>query len=85
MFWFLKEVLQSMGWFTIEELQYETYSEMKLFHNYNHKWSLFLRSCMLSLYREIHEEPEITITERLVKLRLVKEPQSLYKGYELLN
>ena len=65
---FLKEVLQNLGWFSIEETRDESHIQLKLFHNYDRKWSIFLRSCLLSLFELVDEVPEFAISERLVKL-----------------
>jgi hypothetical protein len=69
---FLKEVLQNLGWFSIEETQDESYIQLKLFHNYDRKWSIFLRSCLLSLFELVDEVPQFAISDRLVKLTTKK-------------
>jgi hypothetical protein len=86
MIWFLREVLQNLSWFSIEELEFENYSELKLFHHYDGRWSRFLRSCLLSLFGLIGEIPEISISERVVKV--VTRKTTLSKGnndFELLS
>ncbi len=72
MIWFLREVLQNLEWFTFEELEHESIIELKLFHSFDEKWSLFLKSCLTSLFRLVHAEPEITTSERLVRVMLRK-------------
>src|SRR5205814_812841 len=69
---FLKSVLEPIGWFKVEmEVQPDGY-EFKFFHNYNYRWSRFLKSCLSTMFDLIHEAPEITLLDRVVKLKLSK-------------
>ena len=80
---FMKEVLQEIGWFKMETISTEDYCEFKLFHNYNIHWSVFLESCLSSIFEFIHEVPEIAISERVVKLRLSR--KSFHEANPLLE
>jgi hypothetical protein len=69
---FLKEVLETLGWFQMEMISSENDLEFKLFHDCNYRWSVFLRACLLSMFELIHEHPEIQISDRFVKVRITK-------------
>jgi hypothetical protein len=71
--WFLREILQNMSWFSLEEVEFETYKEYKLFHTLDGRWSLFLKSCLNSLFKLIHEKPDIVLSERVVRIAIQKE------------
>jgi hypothetical protein len=71
---FMKEVLQANGWFKMESLTADAYLEFRLIHNYNYRWSVFLRSCLSSMFEFIPEEPTFVISDRVVKLKLLREP-----------
>jgi hypothetical protein len=72
---FLKNVLEPIGWFRIERVAQQDFYEFKFFHNYNYRWSRFLKSCLSSIFELIHEDPEILMFDRVVKLRLPKNSQ----------
>lgn len=84
--WFLSEVLQTLGWFSLEELQDESKTVFVLVHKYNFRWSLFLKSCLLTLFELILESPKIEVSERIVKM-VVEKRASFYRerGVEILN
>jgi len=69
---FMEAVLQTMGWFKMETIQSESFYEFKLYHHYNLRWSVFLKSCLLTIFEFIHEQPTIELSERVVKVRLSK-------------
>lgn len=67
--WYFSKVLQSWGWFKIEKIRDVPCYELKVFHNYGLKWSLFLNSYMIGVYETIlRERPRITISDRVVKI-----------------
>ena len=81
---FLKNVLEPIGWFKAEMGVNADSYEFKFFHNYNYRWSRFLKSCLMTMFEMIHQEPEIIMFDRLVKLRLPRDsPTVSYEEYEL--
>jgi hypothetical protein len=84
--YFLKEVLESMRWFRMETIQNEAFYEFRLYHHYNIRWSFFLKSCLMTIFEFIHEEPAIDVSERVVKLRLSRKPLlNSNQRFEMLN
>ncbi len=71
--WFINEVLQNYGWFRVEVVRKENDEEMKLFHKYGSKWSLFLASYITSMFETLlRQRPNVSMDERIVKLTLAK-------------
>ena len=69
---FLKFVLEPIGWFKLERVAHADSCEFKFFHNYNYRWSRFLKACLVTMFEMIHEVPEIILLDRIVKLKLSK-------------
>jgi hypothetical protein len=82
--WYIKEILQSWGWFKMYAVNGEKKHELKLFHNYGRRWSLFLRAYLTSAYELTQIRPEITITDRLVKISL-PEDDHVQNSYSLVT
>ncbi len=74
---FLKYVLEPIGWFRMEMVSLADCYEFKFFHNYNYRWSRFLRSCLATIFELIRESPEITLSDRVVKIKLPKKPLTM--------
>ena len=82
---FLKYVLEPIGWFRMEMgPSSEYYHELKFFHTYNYRWSRFLKACLVTIFELIRESPEITVSDRVVKVKLPKKPLAEWaKEFEL--
>ena len=73
--WFMKMILQRWGWFKIEPERSDTNHEMKLFHDYGMRWSLFLKSYLSSVIELVCKaRPIITVSDKVVKIRLSEYP-----------
>ncbi len=69
--WYFREILQDCGWFKMQVTQGHESYELKMFHNNGIKWSMFLKSYLMSLYEMIsNERAQVTIGDRIVKVRL---------------
>lgn len=66
----IEGILQDWGWFKVEILKNaEDDLELKLFHDFGQRWSLFLKSYLLAGYRLIsRRDLQITTTNRMVKI-----------------
>jgi hypothetical protein len=73
---FMQEVLQILGWFRMERVNSENLIDFHLYHKVNQKWSAFLKSLFMSIFDQVHEKPEITISDKMVRLRFSKESSS---------
>jgi hypothetical protein len=83
-FRFMKEILEAIGWFKIEFSSSENHFECRIIHNYGYRWSMFLKSCLSSMFEFIRSDLEIAISEKAVKLRIAKRPSfDKVEGYEL--
>ncbi len=83
---FMKEILETLGWFKMETLVSETFLDYKLFHKFNKKWSLFVKCLLLSMFEMVHENPEIIFSDKVVKIRVLQKISGHSdEEYELVN